>query len=283
MTEINEDYKIIDYRIYDPQNALFGNKKDKSELRIVKCNNSDKCDAFKKGKCVMFSMFREKCPYGKRTLEEGFTIRARKYGRWMREKRELVKDVKQLKNQEKICSIGDYIYFPYPHWTLDKSVDCEKRSSLFSSGQNFIHKNSFTIDLFEQIINAKPKALMGGVIKSFQEETVPKIVAHCEEEIPEFYNSWVNKHPESADRFAIKDYVGRKALMVTLKKNISIDFGERKGLAYWDGEYLTFKKYEISFFPVKSDETLIKVKPKKDATVKVTNNNHVYSETVFID
>lgn len=209
--------KIVDWRLYDPRNSIFkGSGNDRAEFKTVRCNNSENCSAFKRGQCTMFNFSGERCPYGSRRREEGFTQRARKYSSWIAEKRESVNGIPQLNTLDKVAIIGEYIFFPYPHWSLNFNHPGIKSGGFFSSGTQFIKKELFTVELFEKIINVRPQAMMGGTIKSYQEEVVPKIAMEVSEELPEFYAEWEKAYPETASRFKEKNYVGRKAYLNTV-------------------------------------------------------------------
>lgn len=205
--------KLIDYRLYDPTKSLFGNKKDRARFTTLHCSGSDICPAFAIGKCAVWhGLGGTRCPYGTRNTAEGFTPRARKFRTWINDKREKVKGVKQLGRLDKIMPIGDYIFFPYPHWSIDaKWVDSKYRHGFLSSPDLFLPLEMFTVDFFERIINARPRAMMGGEIKSYQLETVPAIIMHTEENLSEFFLEWCVKYPETAKKYAKRDYVGRKA------------------------------------------------------------------------
>lgn len=280
MTTITTE-KIVDWRLYNPANGLFAKKNDCAEFRIIRCTGYGNCDAYKSGNCIMFKFSHEKCPYGKKTLEKGYTQRARKFHSWIEERRNRMKDVPQLSEQKKICKIGDYIYFPYPHWTIDRNVPASKRSGLFQSGQQFICIEQFTIDFFEKIVNAKPQAIMGGEIKSYQKEVVPKIVLHISEEMPEFYHEWKSKYPDTEKKFDLHDFVGRSAKIKTLKVGCLIVNGNKK--MRWDGEYMQFEDYKLLLFDFPYDCVELKVRPTDNATIKITNNNQVCETTEFID
>jgi hypothetical protein len=277
-----ENSELIDYRLYNPSNSIFkGSGNDKAKFTRLYCSNSSNCGAFKQGACPMWNFGGEKCPYGRKTIEEGYTKRARKFHAWIQERKNLVKEIKQLADCKKMCMIGEYIYLPYPYWTLDRSIKVEKRSSLFSSGQEFIKKELFTIDFFQQLVTAQPKAFMGGLITSYEEKVVPKIINHCREVMPEFFTEWENKYPKTAIKFKDINHVGRKARANTLKIGCEIQIDNKT--AIWNGNEFVFGNFPILFSPIKAAKTYVKIVPTEGASVEITDNAQVCESTEFID
>lgn len=274
--------KLIDYRLYNPKNSLFGSKKDKAKFRTLYCTASDVCRAYKNNTCTMWKMGGSKCPYASMNVEEGFTQRARKFHSWVSERKERVKDIKQLKAAGKIELINEYIYFPYAHWYLDKSVPVENKGGYFSNGPQFFLLDVFTIDLFQKIVNARPHAMMGGEITSYQKEVVPKIVMHTEEQLPDFFNQWKDKYKDTYERFKVKDYVGRLALVKTLKKGTKIQ--HKYGNIIWDGKYAVIDNFDLSFSPIKEySNASLKLTLEDNASIKITSNDQVSGITKFVD
>lgn len=273
--------KVVDWRLYDPKNSMFGGKKDKARMTKVLCANSENCEIFKRGACTMFETLIQKCPYGKWRVEHGFTQKARGFHKWIEARREEVKDIPQLSGWRKIANVGEYIYFPYAHWTLDNGVKFNgNRANFLSNGDAFIPKDQFTIDLFQSIVIARPRAIMGGEITSYQEKEVPKIVLHCREEMPEFFREWAEKYPETASRFEVVNHVGRKAYVKTLKVGAVVKVS--KNVGQWDGTKMIFEDYKI-ILPDIRGKNYLEVIPNDDAVVTITDNSQVDEKTKFQD
>jgi hypothetical protein len=271
---------LIDYRLYDPTKALLGKKSDKAYIRKLYCSLPD-CKIRKNNGCIMWN--NRNCPYGNITYEEGYTRRAKKYYTWIKDKQDSVKEIKDhLSDYDKIGIVGDYIYFPYPFWSMDTSIDISNRETFLTNGQVLFKKDKFTIDLFEKIINAKPYSLMGPEIKSYSEKTVPEIINHTEEEVPDFYKQWAEKYPETAKQFIIKNHIGRTAILITCNKDS--EFVTDKGIMKWDGKYITIDNYRPLFSPIKNFKSSKMIfEPSEKTTVIITDNNQVNKQTKFID
>ncbi|AKA44366.1 hypothetical protein [Paenibacillus polymyxa] len=85
------------------------------------------------------------------------------------------------------------------------------------------------------------------------------------------------------------DYVGRTALLRTINPSLvhyeSNNNPELNEEWLWDGEYLTFKAGHIHKFYITSNYTVeeLKIKPSDKSTIKISSNDQVTSQTVFID
>lgn len=279
MKETNE-YKIVDWNLYNPAESIFGNNKDKAEFRLAYCKNSENCEAYKRGECTLLDFFSEKCPYGKVKKEIGFTPRARKYSKWIQEKKEIVKDITRLSSAKKVTKIGDYYFFPYPHWSLDESVSCQKRAGFVSNQEQYIHQDRFTPEWLVKVLQARPKAIFGGEITSYQQEVVPKIVAHLKEEFPKI-------HEEVAKLIDLPEvyitYVGRKAVLKTLNP---FKYKEKNKWIIWDGKTVTITDaYTIvialnNYSHIKGEYTFI---PDDKVTFIVSSIEQVNKDTKFVE
>ncbi len=225
-------------RIYDPANALFKeHRNDKAKVTRYWCKNSD-CPLRAKGQCTYAPILGwDRCPYGRVTFEEGFTWRARKYHAWLTEQKEKLKGIKAPGNpDQRIAFIGDYVYLPYPHMNMMGEPFLAKES-LFVKGNAFMPRSAWTLEFVLKALAFRPQALMGGEIRSYREESVPLFLRHLREEDPEMWAALIAVRPD-LDKPPV--YVGRKALLYTLRPGIS--FGPYHA-AYpvrwtWDGEYL---------------------------------------------
>ncbi len=283
---MNKDSRFIDYRLFDPsRSSLFKIKaNERATFRRLYCSGWDRCQAYKEHYCPMWNLFPLKCPYGKIVGETGYTRRAGKFYGWIRSKRELVEGMTQLQQAPKrVFLVGDYIYFPYSYWNLAQSVPLEEkdRGGFFGSGIAFIPREQFTVDFFQAIVEARPHAMMGGEITSYQLEEVPKIVLHIEAWFPELFYEWEKKYPETAAKFVIRNHVGRSAIILTLPVGTKIP--HKHGDMVWDGKRIIIDDYDSAFCPIRPGRTKLLVEPGTTATIKITNNDQVGPETKFID
>lgn len=273
--------KIIDYRLFDPRrDTLFKSKaNEKSVFQTISCSMWQDCQAYKNNQCTMFGMFKQKCPYGTKKREVGFTKRAHKLGSWIKSKKELVKDINQLnKINSKIFNCGDYIYFDFPHWPL--AFEGSEYEGSFFKDVSYIKKKDFNIDFLYKIINCRPLALMGGVITSYQKEVVPNMLLSLKANMPEFTNELISKYTDVKDRLDNISLIGKLVLATTIKEG-SMYYFDRYGKAIWDGTYFIFDDYKSAFMAIKGDVSA-KIKPNKTEQLKIQDLSQVDDRTIFI-
>lgn len=282
---MDKEYKLIDYRLFDPTKSLFKTKaNERAEFRKLLCCEHGRCQAFAVNTCTMWRFLGPPCPYGKIQFESGPTKKSPKLWEWVSDRKKSVEGIVQLASAAtKMCLIGGYIFFPYPHWSLDLgvSIDKSERANLISGGIEYIPIDRFTADFFEEVVRARPRALFGGEIASYQKEVVPSMVLHLEECLPELFGGWKSKYPDTTSRFSVKNYIGRSAIIVTLPPGTVIP--HKEGVMVWDGESLLVENYASVFMPVKVETAKLIMKPTTGATVKITSNDQVGSDTKFSD
>lgn len=276
---------IIDAHIYDPSTSIFKTKKsDAAECWIYSCNNSDFCDLYKQKKCIQKKFFDFGCVYGKINYEKGPTRRSRNFYSWIRNKKELYKDSLDLLTSPEniIAKVGEYFYLPYPHMFLDTSLPVLEKSTIVSSGKPFIHEQDFTVDLVSALVKHRPIAMMGGEIKDYQKKELPIFLKHLSEQYPELFEK-LNKILDLTKYTADFTNIGRKVLLSSLRSGVEIKpKKDSKEIWVWDGTFLWSTNAYLAFTPVKFEEHFIKIKPKPDAVIIVTNEEQVDTNTVFI-
>lgn len=279
--ETKQNYEVIDWRLYDPNNSFFKSKaSDKAEFRRSLCSNSKNCGLFAKGQCTLYSFGFQKCPYGYIKTDIGYSRKAHKYSDFIKQSKDSVVEIPQLDSaNRKLSIVGDWVFFPYPHWYLKNNLPDEIKGGVFSS-IHFIPINLFTLEFLYQIITFRPNAMMGGEIVSYQKEVVPKILIHLKEELPNIFNELMLKYEDLYIYVKEQSNIGRKALIKTLNKGCIITTD--KGIFTWDGQHMICDDYKNVFNPFKGMSKIIIV-PNDDETYKITDDNQVCSETKFLD
>lgn len=126
-----EEYKVINVIVTHPHDSLFkATKNCIAECRIISCSNSLKCDLFKQNTCMLLNFMGNGCPYGKIGRRRGYSKRARKYRSWISEMETKYADsLRKLKScSNKIALVGDYVYLPYAHMTLNDGIPFLKKA-----------------------------------------------------------------------------------------------------------------------------------------------------------
>jgi len=278
----NNEHKLIHAHVYEPHRALFkSNKNDRSQCQTVSCHNSENCDLFKRKECSWIGAYGySRCPYGTYSKIDGFTRRARKYYSWLSDKKDLYKDVLDALRQasDVMAIIGDFIYLPYSFMTMNDDIPFKEKGGFFAKGCCFLNKEFFNIDTVVKICTFRPQAMMGGEIKSYQKEEVPKFVKHLSEQFPDLYKELCNRL-ENISNISLTN-VGREAYLNTLKFDVG-EFKDIHGATWqWDGKYLISNNSHASFMLIsKFDE--LRLIPREDVTVKITDDNQVSDKTIF--
>lgn len=285
MNNNEKNLTLVDWRLYDVSNPalLFKPKaNEKSVSTLVYCTNIEKCEIIKKNSCLGM----KKCPYSKIVRSIGYTKRARKNSEWIKNKKEIVKNITQKEQPKKLVEIDDYIYFDYPHWNFDTKNPLlkEYNSGIFSNGKNFIKKEHFNIEFLKAVLERNPQAMFGGSITSYQKEVVPKIKKHLMEELPKLYQELITMYPEL--KLEKVSNIKRTALLSTIPNNTTFKYEKFECII--DGEYLIIKEYNSSSLylreiKLKRRNLDIKTKIEKDDTIVIQNDNQWDNNTIFID
>lgn len=276
---------IIDAHIYNPAVSIFKTKKsDAAECWVYSCSSSDFCDLYKQKKCVQKKFMGFSCPYGKISYEKGPTRRARSFYSWISNKKELYKNTLDLLTYPEniMAKVGEYFYLPYAHMFLNTSLPVLEKSTVLSSGRPFIHEKDFTVDLISKIIKHRPTAMFGGEISTFQKKELPLFLKHLSEQQPELFNK-LKIEVDLTKYISVFTNVGRKALLSSLRSGTEIcPKKDSKEVWLWDGTFLCSTNAYLAFTPVKFEEHYIKIKPKEDSIIVITNENQVDDATIFV-
>lgn len=276
---------IIHVHIYDPAsgNFLFKQKaSEKSQLHIYTCENSAQCDAFKNGTCInVGNAFGAKCPLGKVSRSSGYTRRAKSYRSQINEWKDHHSESynKLSPAPKRITKVSGGFMLPYDHINFESKAPFKTGSGLFSGGCPFISDEDMTVDTVSIILNQRPMAMMGGEIRSYRNEVVPKIILDMRKHYPELLKGVNEKLIKSI--IGDYDYKGRQALLSSLKPCVVTIYGDQWD---WDGVKLssTNKKF-MTFEPCKWTTCYAEFTPNESESVKITSNDQVDSNTVFVD
>lgn len=281
--------EVINVGLYGGK-SIFGGKETPLEASIISCDKHKSCSFYKNGTCLKVRSFGSGgCKFGSVNTVRGYTSRAKKYSEFKRKWREHEQYSKLSYPPQKLGVIDDVVVFPYPFIRITKNEN-EKyvvgEFALFSNSNSYIELEKFNSDLIYRICSYRPQALMGGEITSYQKEKVPLFLSHLEEVMPDKYETFIKAYPQFSTRI---DYVGRKALLKTIKPSfVHYKASTTSSLDsewYWDGEFLSYKSGYVSSVSIIDDYEIetFKLKPSDKTVVKITSNDQVNKETVFID
>lgn len=261
--------KLIHKNIYKGQIK----KTDKAELHLCYCS-ADKCEALDSGCCIHLGMFRS-CIYGRKTKQEGYTRRSKKFSEWIEKKTNEYVDTPSLKDcNTRIVECGGYIYFGHAHisWKLNNKPYSHTRED------RFMPKEEFTVERLKDMIYMKPQALFGGEITEYQNKSVPTLLLDIKDKYPTMFKELVDKYPEISSKVPMTN-VGRKARINTLKAGT--EFKDGKNIFRWNGLYIESVKFNIIFAPFKNLRSC-EFYAGKDDYIVVESDEQVDENTIYL-
>lgn len=143
---------------------------------------------------------------------------------------------------------------------------------------DLIHERDFTPEFVIRLLEFHPRALMGGVITSYQSEHIPVFANQLKKYFPVMFSNVAESYERINELVSAIDYRKKYAFVKTLLP------GKVKlntALLDWDGENIIAKASQISFWGLK-DETVI-ITPSNETCVEIYDNNTVTEDTVLRD
>lgn len=272
---------IIHGHVFNPRTALFRSMRNEhAEVHTITCSASDRCEVYARGQCIA-RMFLSSCRYGRALTETGPTPKAKAFSSWVVAAQERVEPIGTLDvATQKMARVGDHVWLPYAQMGLAWTGT----HAMFSAGDVFVPVAEFTADLVVRLCEARPRAMFGGEIASYQSESVPKFVAHLVEMWPDLLREAADKSVRIREVLATLTKVGRKARLLTVTPNIGTFSGGATMPGWtWDGEWMTCSssKGMPPFTPFGAVE--MRIRPGADAVVVITDDAQINDSTVFED
>ena len=258
--------------VYDPTNALFSDKNGRAARYKIACRNPQGCDLFTKSNTCLLTSGMSSCSFGQKTRVDGPTKRSRNFHSWMTEQRrenaEFINKLSTNQAYNRIVKINGYYYLPYAHMGGMVFGDGSPMSS------QWVAEPAMTAELLDRICKAKPRALMGGVIESYQNKEVPKFLSDLRMFFPDLFALLSD---DNQKRAASVSNIGRVADITTCLPG-SYVFADKRWT--WDGA--TLIGTSMLFQPVKGS-IVIAITPERGQPVKITDDAQVGPDTVFLD
>lgn len=193
--------KIIGMHVLDPANTLFGSKGDKARSIKFYCSDAG-CPLLANRQCLNVLPLTS-CKAGKISRHDGYTRRSKNWKAWMQAEKGDAEQYGELSAPKRgdaaMMKIGGYVYLPYPHTNIIKNDSGDfvfERDGGFKIDEQFIPIELFNADFVIRLIRHRPIALMGGEIKSYQMQEVPKIIKDCAEKWPDIWREVIRLNPE---------------------------------------------------------------------------------------
>lgn len=259
-----------------------GSRNNRLRAEYIYCDHAQECSAYKDGKCFcVTTLFGVKCGIGSVGVVDGGTKRSKRF-------HEVRQEAKENENYAKmsypgkiyITKIGDKAFFANIPIRLEETPEGKLRWSDPGFGANsiMVSEEVLTPENIMVICSARPHALMGGLIESYQKETVPMFLHQLSLIYPEKYKEFCAAYPDY--KVAPPNWVGRFAKLSTC--NRAEKYKDCHGNEfYFDGDYIVCDDYRMSFTPFGAQETEVRVRVTDDMRVEITDNKQVLADTVF--
>ena len=271
---MNDHLEPIHAWVFNPQNSMLKTQKNaKATCSVISCSRKDQCDLRLNCNHCIYQKPGIQCPFGKKTISNGFTKRARNYYTWIKQQedkhRNLLKQLTPGSYPERIFKISDHWFLPYAH--MVKGIWGE-RMPLTS---HFIPNKDMTTELLKRIVSARPHATLGGEISAYQHDIVPKFLSDLKTYYPDLFDLL---DEQTKSRIATISYVGRIADITTCSPGL---YFFKKEKWQWDGTSLSRNSAPM-FAPCKGEWSQTCV-PETGQPVTITDNAQVTEKTKFLD
>lgn len=256
--------------IRDPKNNWLKGMSKHCELFVLYCQNPDACDLYvKENTCLNCGI--SGCKFGRKSRTQGPTSAARSFydtmAKWRKDYADYFNKLKSLTAYNRAFRTNGHFYLPYSFMSGNSEYG-------YPIDTQWVSEGDLTTEKLARICSARPRAIFGGELTSYQKEEVPKFIADLSMFYPEIF---VLLPDNQKARLADMDYRKRKADITTCAPGKYV-FSERYW--DWDGEHL-IGRYML-FQPVSGDIE-IRIKPKAGEAVTITDNAQVTSTTRFLD
>lgn len=264
--------------------SLYGDGSRKARLRAeyIYCDHANECSAYKDGKCFrVTTLFGLRCEFGRISCVDGCTKQSKTFRRVHSEAKsnEMYGKLSYPYNTY-VTRIGDGAFLSLPYIRIEESngkLVCSDPG--FGSNRLFVSMDKLTPENIERICLYSPHAFMGGVISDYQKKTVPLFLYQLSKLFPEQFQVFVSEHPSY--KLVAPDWVGRYAKLSTCNRDEEYE-DKRRNVFHFDGDDIVCDHYHSAFLPFDGAESQIRIKVLDNMRVKITNNNQVTDQTIFV-
>lgn len=201
---------------------LYGDGSRDCRLRAeyIRCNRAEECSAYKNGKCFcVTTLFGVRCPNGEITIVDGGTKQSKKFLRVQKEARTNPAYGKlRYPSTNLITRIGEDAFLTVPYTWLEEfggEIRCDNPHP--GTNRLYISADKLTPENIKRICDFIPRAIMGGVIRDYQDKTVPMFLHQLRGLFPEKYAAFQEAYPDY--KIKAPDWKGRWAKLSTCNRN----------------------------------------------------------------
>ncbi len=278
-----DKYELINITNYNPSGTtLFKpGRSDREEVRYWKCRNRENCEAYKRGRCIMFyhPLASDICPYGIKEKVIGFTKSARKCGELERKARAKYSDLfYALKEETGFAKIGEYVLLPISYIRDVRTPFMSENSDFwYERNDKLINHKYYTAKTIKKLCEYRPYTLFNcREITDYRKKILPEFLERLKKYDWKMYQEVLKIHPEAESIANEFSYIGKRALLSTLsagKVKLKTDLCE------WDGETIKFLGNPV-LFGVKGTYYL---KPDSNVVATICDEKTITGNTLLAD
>lgn len=205
----------------------------------------------------------------------GFTSRAAGYGKQLEEWK--AGEVPMGMPPRIVTVIGEYVWLPYSHINIRDGmghIPFVGHAGFFSATP-LIKVTDFTPEVVVALANAKPQALMGGEIRSYQTESVPKFLLDLSLVMPEIFEAAVKIDESIAVRAgAVAEQDVTLQLAAKFGYTGMVTYNGKEGFLYSDST-IEFNGGTLAEFPG-CKVKLVMVKPPLTDKVRIRRDSREF-------
>ena len=264
--------------------GLYGDGSRKARLRAeyIYCDHAEECSAYKEGRCFrVTTLFGLRCEFGRINHVDGCTKQSKMYHRLYREaKADEHYHKLSYPSNTYITRIGNGVFLTPPYINIElqgERLMCHDPG--FGGNRLFVPQEVLTPENIKRICDYRPHALMGGEITDYQAKTVPMFLHQLSQLCPELFEAFTTMYPDY--NITPPNWTGRYAKLSTC--NRKAEYKDLQGnLFHFDGDDIVCDCYCSSFLPFNGSLTKLRMAVTDSMTVKITDNNQVTNETIFV-
>ncbi|WP_417200979.1 hypothetical protein [Sutterella wadsworthensis] len=263
--------------------GLYGDGSRGARLRAeyIACDRAEECSLYKSGKCFnVTTLFGLRCPIGTMWSVDGGMKQSKAFRNMQVQVRADPLYAKlKYPYHEQIGRIGDDAFLGVLHIRIeDQNGRLNVSDPGFGNNRVVVKRDTLTPENLNRICAYQPRAFMGGVITSYQEETVPNFLHQLSLLFPDEYAALIAEYPEYAEKKP--NFIGRIAKLATC--NPACEYKDGGSVFRFDGDWLICDCYKSSFAPFGGKGAMLKIQLTDEMTVKITDNAQVLPETVLL-
>ena len=272
----------INTSLYGGKSFFRGIRDTKYRAEVISCD-CEHCSFREKGMCLkVTSVLSHFCEYGKKYIFEGYTPQAMACHEWLHVFRsdETYGKLSYVPSDIRFGVIGEYYFIntTFVGVTWKENGEYAFETTTGPKSHVFIKKEDINVDFLEDLLSYKPYALMGGVIREYQESIVPMILRQMRALAPELFSLLTETYPHFAD--IVPNFVGKTVYVKTLKPDIDIRI-QNSGTFHLsaDRKTLTCTDYHSSFLPFGAKTSQLVIPVTDEMTYKVQSNSEITDDT----